>query len=146
MSRPSHLVLISICILASTAILSMASAAASPATGLWRTAEDNGQVQIYDCGGSLCGRLVTSNELSARPDLKDVNNHDTSKRGRLVKGIEVVSGFSGGPRSWRGGTLYRPQDGRIYSGRLELVDNGTLEVTGCVMAALCQTQTWVRLK
>jgi uncharacterized protein (DUF2147 family) len=132
--------------LSATLSLFAVEAKASPVTGLWRTAEDNGQVQIYDCGASLCGRLVTSNELTAHPDTKDVNNRNEALRGRLVKGINIMSGFSGGPRSWSGGTLYRPQDGRSYAGRLELVDGGTLEVTGCMMAALCQTQTWVRLK
>jgi uncharacterized protein (DUF2147 family) len=136
----------SIFVLASLLTLPAAVAAASPATGLWRTAEDNGQVQIYDCGASLCGRLVTSNELLAHPDLKDVNNRNAAQRGRPVKGMDVMSGFSGGPKNWSGGMLYRPQDGRSYSGRLELIDGGTLEVTGCLMATLCHTQTWTRLK
>ena len=132
--------------LASTIIFSVVKADASPAAGLWRTAEDNGQVQIYDCGGGLCGRLVTSDELAAHPDLKDANNGNAALRSRPLKGMNIMSGFSGGPKSWSGGTLYRPQDGRSYSGRLELVDNGTLEVTGCVMATICRSQTWVRLK
>ncbi len=142
----SRLALMSILMLASILVLNAGMALASPATGLWRTAEDDGQVHIYDCGGRLCGRLVTSNELTAHPDTKDINNSDAALRGRLVKGINIMSGFSGGPKNWSGGTLYRPQDGRTYSGRLELVDSGTLEVTGCVMATFCRSQTWVRLK
>ena len=133
-------------VLASALVLSAGAAPASPLSGLWRTAEDDGQVQIYDCGGGVCGKLVTSSTLSAQPDMKDVNNGDAALRGRHVKGINIMSGFSGGPQSWSGGSLYRPQDGRSYRGRLELVDNSTLEVTGCVMAAICQTQTWTRLK
>lgn len=84
--------------LAST-IFATEAAIASPVTGLWQTADDNGQVQIFDCGASLCGRLVTSDALTAHPDTKDVNNPDAAQRGRVLKGINIVLGFSGGPKT-----------------------------------------------
>jgi uncharacterized protein (DUF2147 family) len=94
------------------------AAHASPASGLWRTEEDDALVEIYDCGGRLCGRVMTSNEIAAHPDLKDFNNGNPPFGNRPVKGINVVSGFSGGPKSWSNGVFYRPQDGRSYSGSL----------------------------
>ena len=132
--------------LASPLILATNVAIGSPAKGVWQAAEDDAQVEIYDCGVKLCGRLLTSNELRAHPDLKDVNNTNTDQRERLVKGLVILWGFSGGPGSWSGGNLYRPQQGRSYSGNLELVGNDKLKVTGCAMGALCQTQVWTRLK
>jgi uncharacterized protein (DUF2147 family) len=115
------------------------AAHASPASGLWRMEEDDALVEIYDCGGRLCGRVMTSNEIAAHPDLKDFNNGNPPLRNLPVKGINVVSGFSGGPKSWSNGVLYRPQDGRSYSGSLELIDGARLQGTGGCMGYLCKT-------
>jgi len=43
----------SILMFGSMLVLPAGTAVASPATGLWSTAEDDGQVQIYDCGARL---------------------------------------------------------------------------------------------
>jgi len=119
--------------------------AASPAAGRWRSHDEDGVLEIYDCGAKLCGRgLPTPEEASAAAHLKDVKNPDPALRDRSLVGIEVLKGFSGGPRVWTGGAIYRPQDGKTYSGRMELVDDDTLKLTGCVMAPLCRTITWKR--
>ena len=115
MLRAGFIVLTPLFVIVSIVVSTVTPALASPASGLWRIGEDDALVEIYDCGGRICGRVVTSNEIAAHPDLKDFNNGNPSLRGRPVKGISVVSGFSGGPKSWSGGTLYRPQDGRSYS-------------------------------
>lgn len=144
MSRLPHRILIAILVLLFSP--SISPALASPASGLWRTPEDDGTVEIYDCGSKLCGKVVGSSELAANPDLKDVNNENASLRQRPIKGLNVVSGFAGGPKSWSGGQLYRPKNGRSYSGELDLVDNSTLKVRGCLFMGLCETQTWQRIR
>lgn len=133
MPRAGFIALTPLFVIVSIVVSTVTPALASPASGLWRTEEDDALVEIYDCGGRICGRVVTSNEIAAHPDLKDFNNGNPSLRGGPVKGINVVSGFSGGPKSWSGGTLYRPQDGRLFSGRLELIDGASFQVTGCWM-------------
>jgi uncharacterized protein (DUF2147 family) len=135
-----------------TAILAAAFAAlaggalASPATGLWKTPEDGGQVEMYDCGDKLCGRIAAAPELVAHPDKTDERNRDPALRTRPLRGLEVVTGFSGGPSAWNGGKLYRPEDGRSYSGRIEMINSATLKVTGCLMPGLCQSQIWSRIR
>lgn len=126
---------------ASTAL----SAGPSP-VGLWMTPEDHGQIRIYDCGAALCGKLVGSDVLRANPGLVDSRNKDKGLRTRLLKDVQLLSGFSGGPPQWKNGKIYRPQDGGTYSGRLELVDANHLKVTGCVAPGLCQSQVWTRAK
>ncbi|MDP1632609.1 MAG: DUF2147 domain-containing protein [Caulobacter sp.] len=121
------------------------ASAASPA-GMWQTPEDHGLVEVYDCGGKLCGRIVTSDKLKAQPDLKDAANKDPALRDRPLKSLVLMRNFDGGPVRWRDGAIYRPQDGGTYKGSMELVDPNTLKLTGCVVAPLCKTQVWKRVK
>lgn len=126
-------------------LVSLPALAADP-TGLWQTPTRGGQVEISKCGASLCGRLVASEGLKADPALKDVHNSDTSLRGRALKGVTILTGFSGGPTEWTGGSIYNAEDGKTYSGTIVLDGDNTLKLKGCVMAPLCKTQTWTRLR
>ncbi len=78
MSRAGFIVLTPLFVIVSIVVSTATPAQASPASGLWRTEEDNALVEIY---GRICGRVVTSNEISAHPDLKDFNNGNPSLRG-----------------------------------------------------------------
>jgi uncharacterized protein (DUF2147 family) len=136
--------------LLTAAAVSLAAAgtalASSPAAGIWLTGDDHGQVEIYDCGQALCGKVLTSDILKAHPDQKDDRNKDAALRGRLVKGLEFMHGFTGGPKAWKGGKVYRPEDGGTYSGELKLIDANTLKLTGCWVFPVCDSQIWTRLK
>jgi uncharacterized protein (DUF2147 family) len=130
--------------------LAMAGAAAFAAdaspVGVWKTPEDRGLIRIYECGPALCGRIIGSDTLNANPGLKDAANKDASLRGRPLKDLQLMSGFKGGPKTWKDGRIYRPQDGGTYKGSLELVDAGKLKLTGCAAPLLCQSQVWTRVK
>lgn len=115
--------------------------------GRWHTASEGGVVEIARCGEALCGRLVEAAALAANPDQRDVRNRDAALRERPLHGLEVFSGFEGGPEVWMGGTLYDPDSGREVSrGALTLIEWDTLEVQGCVARLLCRTQTWRRAR
>ena len=120
--------------------------AASPAEGLWQTETNGGQVQIYECGPALCGKLVTSNGIKADPNMKDTKNKDASLRNRPLKDLVLLQGFTGGPSEWKGGSVYKADDGKIYKGSMKLVGANQLKLTGCIVAPLCKTQTWTRIK
>lgn len=121
-------------------------ALAADPVGLWQTPSRGGQVEISKCGASLCGRLVSSEGIKADPNLKDVNNANAALRGRPVKGVTILSGFSGGPKEWSGGSIYNAEDGKTYSGSITLDGDDTLKLRGCVVAPLCKTQVWTRLR
>lgn len=132
-------------------VLAAACLASSPllagdVTGLWQTPTKSGQVEISKCGASLCGRLVSSEGIKADPGLTDKNNSDAALRGRRLKGLTILTGFSGGPKEWTGGSIYNADDGRTYSASITLVNDDTLKLRGCVIAPLCKTQTWTRLR
>jgi len=122
------------------------SAAASPISGVWRTPANarNADIDVYDCGNAVCGRVLTSDLLRAQPDLKDAHNSDPALRDRQVKGLQMIHGFVGGPTVWKGGEIYNPDDGHTYHGSITLADPNTLKLTGCVVFPLCRTQVWRR--
>lgn len=114
--------------------------------GLWQTADRGGVVELFDCNHALCGRIKTSEAIESHPDARDVENKDPALRSRLLKGLVILSGFTGGPTKWSGGTLYRPKNGSTYTGTMTLTDANTLVLTGCIFYPLCQSQTWQRLR
>ena len=118
---------------------------ASPAAGQWRSQQEDGVIEIYDCGQKLCGRgMPTPEQQAAAVAIRDVKNPDPALRSRSLLGIEVLQGFTGGPKLWTGGSIYRPQDGKTYKGRIELIDESTLKLTGCVMEPFCKSIIWKR--
>lgn len=131
-------------------ILIAAMLAAAPSAdqvvGQWRSPTKNAVIDIEKCGSSICGKLVTSDDIRANPARKDVNNKDESLRGRTLKGITMLSGFSWSDGAWNGGQVYNGSDGRTYSGRITPVDANTLKLRGCVFVPLCKTETWTRAR
>jgi uncharacterized protein (DUF2147 family) len=134
-------------ILTAVALLGAAAPAlaASPVEGTWRTQGGSGTVEIAPCGAQICGRLVDFPELKANPGVTDGRNRDAAKRGRPLKGVTMLAGFTGGPKKWTGGTIYNPGDGRTYRSVMELASADVLKVKGCV-GPICQTQTWTRAR
>lgn len=135
------------------AIAILALLAASPAVaesgqgliGRWNTQEQDGVVEIYRCGATLCGKVVDGAPLRANPAQTDIRNEDPSLRGRKVLNLVVLRNFSGGPTQWTGGAVYDPNSGQgANRGFLTLDDPRTLRVKGCIAMFLCRTQTWTR--
>ncbi|MEO0983018.1 MAG: DUF2147 domain-containing protein [Pseudomonadota bacterium] len=115
--------------------------------GLWLTAEETSHVEIYDCGdGTPCGRVAWIDpESLVAPDtpenVTDRNNPDQTLRGRPLIGLVMLDSFEKGRSRWKSGRIYDPEDGRSYGSRLKRLDNGRLEVKGCI-GPICQTQVW----
>jgi uncharacterized protein (DUF2147 family) len=125
---------------------SVASAAsASPVAGRWRTPNNNGLVEVTDCGAGICGHVVTSDRIKAEPGLTDRLNKDAALRSRPLKGVPLFEGLTGGPKEWNG-KVYNPEDGKTYTGTVTSVDADTMKLTGCIVRPLCKTQTWTRAR
>ncbi len=136
---------------AALAFFAAATAVSAPAfaqdvTGLWLTRTKGGQVEISRCGNSLCGKLVTSELLKNDPTLKDEKNKDASLRSRPLKNMQMLYDFTGGPTKWTGGRVYNAADGGTYSGTITMTSPNSLKLKGCIVAPLCKTETWIRIK
>lgn len=122
------------------------AANANPLIGKWRSADRGGVTEFYVCGRAVCGRILDGASLRANPDLRDVKNGDNSLRTRRVKGLTVMSNFTGGPAEWRGGPLYDPERGMgVARGTIKLVDANTLKITGCFAKFICQSEILKRI-
>ena len=86
-------------------------------------------LEIFECGGPLCGRLVwvkKARDRHGRP-IRDRKNPDPALRQRPVCGLTVVWGLQpSGPGQWRNGAIYNPRDGRTYHVNAERVSDGLI--------------------
>ena len=119
-------------------------AAPGDPTGVWKT-PTGATIRMERCGTAICGRIASLPRLKDNARGLDLNNKDRSQRGRPLIGLPMLQAFTGGPPQWTGGTVYNPEDGRTYSGRIELVDANTLKLTGCALRIFCRSQTWTRV-
>jgi len=74
-------------------------------------------VQVFDCSGQLCGRIVwllRPRTPTGQPDL-DNRNPEPALRQRHLWGLQP-----GAPGHWTDGWLYDPQDGVTYNVNAEL--------------------------
>ncbi|MEM9233401.1 MAG: DUF2147 domain-containing protein [Pseudomonadota bacterium] len=120
-------------------------AAARPDTlegeGRWYTEHQKSIVEIYDCGdGTPCGRVAWID-----PDKDNVftddHNHDPALRGRPMEGVVILSGFVWTEDGWRGGEIYNPKNGKSYAAKMNVAEDGSLLVKGCV-GPICKGLRW----
>ena len=106
-----------------------ASAAGSP-TGVWIDHTGRGAVEITDCAGRLCGRIVW---------LADAKNAKACS-------LQVIGNVTpAGSNTWDGGWIYDPEAKTKYDVEIKQVSADTLKLTGYAGIKLFgQTMTWTR--
>jgi uncharacterized protein (DUF2147 family) len=108
-------------------IHSLAASAAVPG-GTWLFA-NRVALQIFECNGLLCGRIVwllRPASPAGRPDL-DTLNPDPALRNRDLCGLTIIWGMQpDGPAHWSNGWLYDPKDGGTYNVTAELTAPNTI--------------------
>lgn len=117
-------------------------------TGVWLTPAGNSHIEIRPCGEKLCGKLVWFTEpRNADGTLKlDEKNKNVALRNRPLLGLQMMSSFiNAGDGKWTKGRIYNPEDGQTYRSKLEVKDQDTLSVSGCVLF-FCKDQIWTRVK
>jgi uncharacterized protein (DUF2147 family) len=92
------------------------SAGPSIPQGVWLI-DGRAAVQIYDCAGLMCGRILWMVEpRNAEGELdRDKHNPDPALRRRTLCGLTMLWGLHpDGPDRWRDGWFYNPHDGVTY--------------------------------
>lgn len=124
-----------------------AEAARADIAGRWATPGFGSIVEFRPCAGAqeaLCGRILwlwEPNDAAGRRRT-DLRNPDRALRARSLIGVEIVRGLrETAPGVWSGGSVYNPDDGRTYTGTVR-VRAGRLELKGCALNVICQTQVW----
>ena len=130
-----------------------AMAAESGILGRWKTFSDkNGKlesiVRITEVEGELRGTIeAIFPEPNEDPDPKCDNCPDEFK-GKPVRGLAFLWGFRREGSLFGSGKILDPEEGSVYSARIELADGGrTLKVRGYIGIPLFgRTQTWRRFE
>ncbi|MDE0522628.1 MAG: DUF2147 domain-containing protein [Boseongicola sp.] len=130
------------------ATILLAGAGRADPAGVWLTPAGNSHIEIWHCGEKLCGKIAWFTEPhNADGTLKlDEKNKNEALRNRPLLGLVMMSGFTKtGEGKWTRGRIYNPEDGQIYRSKLEVKDDNTLNVSGCVLV-FCKAQTWTRVR
>ncbi len=117
-----------LCIAAATALSAPTAArAADPIYGVWvREGHPDDKLEFYDCAGKLCAKgLEPLPDGSPAPEV-------------------LRSAAKTAPNKWEG-DLFNPENGKIYIGKIALDSPTSLTMTGCLVAFLCQSETWTRV-
>ena len=100
--------------------------------GKWYTEAGDAQVEIYQSGDKLNGKIVW---LAQGPETTDKHNPNEKLRSRKLMGVNILSGLSKSKNKWEGGKIYNPKK----------LDGDKLKVRGYI-AMFYETQTWTRKK
>ncbi len=107
--------------------------------GKWLTEGGESQVEIYQSGDKLNGKIVW---LKAGDNKLDSKNPDKKLQSRKIVGSNILTGLTKKGDKWEGGKIYNPKNGKTYKCSMWLEGN-TLKVRGYV-AMFYETQTWTR--
>lgn len=121
---------------------------ADAVVGKWLNSSGEAHIQIYKTGNKYNGKLVwLKNPNNEKGKAKtDVNNPDTSLRGRALLGLPMLSGFKFDDGSWEDGTIYDPKSGKTYSSMMTLKGD-KLSVRGYIGISLIgRTDVWTKVK
>lgn len=127
----------------------------SPATpvGYWKTIDDKQNdvrsiVKIWvHTDGTLRGRIE---KLFPRPDEEPDPVCDKckgDKKDKPVLGMEFLWDFKGSGAIWKEGKILDPENGKVYSCQLEVLEDGKkLKVFGYIriIFKIGRSQTWIR--
>ena len=107
-------------ILLSLVLMVMSAAGyAQGVIGKWVTEGGDSQVEIYQSGDKLNGKIVW-----------------------LKKGVNILTGLTKKGEKWEGGRIYNPKNGKTYKCSIWL-DGNELKVRGYI-AMFYETQTWTK--
>ncbi|MBN9669762.1 DUF2147 domain-containing protein [Roseibium aggregatum] len=124
-------------------LLSGTVSLAADAKGDWVRPNGASKIRIAACGSALCGKLIW-----LKSPRNDTQNPDASKRDRPLLGVQIVRSMQPTSKSnqWKG-KVYNAEDGKTYTGFIELTSANKLKLEGCVLGGLvCKGETWSRDK
>ncbi|MGY0798345.1 DUF2147 domain-containing protein [Lysobacter sp. A286] len=138
-------------LLALLLVLPMSALAQQTPIGTWTTIDDDtgkakSTVEIYQAdNGTLSGRVLEVMQ-SAQGDNPVCSECDGERKNQPIEGMVILWDAKQDGAVWKGGKILDPAKGKVYSLKLQPVDDGAkLEVRGFMgFSLLGRTQTWIR--
>jgi len=108
--------------------------------GVWDDEDHRAKIEIFNCNGHYCGKIVSLKEplypaddqggMGGKP-VVDRENPDREKRNRPLQGLQIMKGFTySGDNTWVSGTIYDPETGYTYRGKIALTSPNRLKLKG----------------
>jgi uncharacterized protein (DUF2147 family) len=94
--------------------------------GVWVRGGHQEKLEFFDCDGKLCARGVVPLPDGSPPPL-------------ILRNAPQIAA-----NQWKG-DLFNPENGKTYSGTITLNSPKQLTLTGCLIAFLCQSETWTKV-
>jgi len=125
-------------------------AAADAPLGKWNTIDDKtgkvkSEVQLYDEGGKVYGKIVglpEPNDDKGKP--KVCTKCQGADKDQPIVGLVIIKDLVADGAHYKGGTILDPEDGKVY--RAEIWTEGAdLKVRG-YLGPFYKTQTWTKAK
>ncbi len=130
------------------------AAAETDVTGKWTTTGGQSRVEICKAAdGTVEGKIAWLSEpdypagdAEAGKPKHDRKNPDGSLQNQPIIGLVFLKGFKfDGKKEWSGGTVYDPESGKTYKGKLWLENENTLAMRGFIgISLLGRTEKWTR--
>lgn len=120
--------------------------------GVWTPSHGKARVKIEKIGNKYFGKTVwlkEPNDPETGKPKTDKMNPDESLRNQPRLGLRIMKDFTyEGEGIWKGGTVYDPEKGKTYCGKITFVDADHLDLRGsiCGFSLLGRTDTWTRYK
>ena len=119
-------------------------AAEDTVIGYWLASDSI--IEIKYCDELICGEIVHIfvEEGENPKNIPDENNVSEDLRSRPLVGTNILTGFKEGLNSkneLKGGKIYDPRIGKTFKAKLKLLDNGNIEVEGCILF-ICDGEEW----
>jgi uncharacterized protein (DUF2147 family) len=129
---------------------SASSAEGDKILGVWLTGSGKAHIKITKYGENKYGGKIVWLKEPNRADgsvKKDDKNPDKNKQSNTILGLNNLLGFTyAGDKSYEGGSIYDPENGKTYKCVMTLDDDNTLKVRGYVgIQMLGRTDTWKRV-
>jgi uncharacterized protein (DUF2147 family) len=121
--------------------------------GQWLSEKSDARFEIYKDGGKYCGKIIWLQEPVYPPDdseaglpKHDRKNPDPAMRNQPILGLQLLKDFEyKGDNAWAGGTIYNPENGKLYNAKLRLDGKDTPKVRGYIGISLIgETTVWTR--
>ncbi|MBM3577217.1 MAG: DUF2147 domain-containing protein [Alphaproteobacteria bacterium] len=95
--------------------------------GVWvREGHPDDKLEYYDCSGKLCAKGI-------------LPMPDGSPPPEVLKNAAKTTN-----NNWEG-EIIDPESGKSYIGKIKLDNPTSLTMTGCLVAFLCQSETWTKV-
>ena len=123
--------------------------------GVWNNQEGTSRIEIFNCEGKYCGKIVWLKEPNYLAGSKDGTpgtpkldhrNPDPALRKVPEMGLQVIQGFEyAGGHQWKNGKIYDPKNGKTYSAKITLISPTQLDLRGFVGVSLFgRTAKWTK--